>query len=230
MPTSEDGIPQLGWSMAGNLQVGNTNAAVSLQVDFPIPDYYTVQFGILPFTDPTATGPFTPEATIDWVVAGNFIQRRISVGQGSSISGTGQACRVVLRDVTNTGGVPGGIYGGTILITPGSRPAKGQPPILWAGQAFNLAAAAGQTIMVPLDAGVISVDVEVSFPAGTVLTDVDVQVRQLDIAVATVLKQYNRPVAQNDFVPLVPGCGSLRITNNHASATAVITVIWGIDG
>lgn len=216
----------LGWSQSGSCQAGESGRAVTLQVEFPIPNFYTIQFGVVNQDN----NHINPEALITWAVKGNTVSRRVSVGNGTSISGTGEAVHVRVSDARLPFGGGGPEYVVSILVTPGSRPSKEQPPILREGDEVTvLAAGAGADFDVPADAGVISVDVEASFPGGTTVSPVDIRVRELDVSGAVVLKEYN-PFLQQDFVPIVPGTGMIRVTNQHASATANITVIWGIDG
>lgn len=78
------------WSVGGSLIQANLDRRVSLQADFEDSDAYTVFFDMsvenngLGGINDTGGRPINCEAIIQWMVAGNQVQRKVSVGPGVS--------------------------------------------------------------------------------------------------------------------------------------------------
>lgn len=200
---------------------------------------YTVEFNVdtsnIPKTPTPATAPHVhvnPVATIDFSTEGNTVRREIACVNGASISGVCDHVNVIVRDFsTDSAGdavAPGTNldYIVSILVTPGTRPAKHTPPYLAAAVAgslfsITLGPAASTTIVIPPDAGVNTIIV---FANGTG-TPV---VRQLDFG-AFILAEYEPTFPE--FVPLIPQAQSILLLNSGgAGTTEVMTVLFGIDG
>jgi hypothetical protein len=226
-----------GWSAGRQMTSGNKSQIVSLQADFlQKPGIYTAQFTITPLEPvppPPVIGFFAPiraEATVFWAVEGNTVTRKLSVTNGASISGPGQAVRIVIADVT-VGGVPsaqlGQPYFCAVTLVPGLRPTDGIPPLLNNDNATFLPAPSSAPFNVPQNVGVKSLLVTVGTPSGAPLPEQQIQVYQYS-AGGNLLALYD-PRAY-EFYPLMPGCVSILVQNNSLTEVVVCSVTWGIDG
>ena len=220
-----------GWSTTADM-ITQQAKAVTWQANFPESKYYTLQFGVEPPNQPTAAGRvWATIATILWKVEGNSVQRMVSVNNGVSISGTGQAMTVLLNDVTPDVGQPKGIpYKIGIQVSPGTRPSQNQPAVLaLQSQADqSLAPASTETYLIPQNAGVISVEVvATSFDGGTETVPA-LEVRF--ISAAATFKSFSINNNYSGFIPVPPGATDISISNTSATDTAFTTVSWGIDG
>lgn len=234
----------LGWSQSGNIRVADPNKKVTLQVNFPISDYYTVQFNVTP-PNPQKIGPVPPnlsdlfdaEAIVTWSVEGNYVRRRITVGNGSVLSGTGQGCRVELYDALPPGLVfpgpaPGPEYPGSIQIARGTRPTNAAPPQLNGGT-FTVTPGSSVLVPVPNDAGATSVNIAVAAVGAPppVITN-EALINQVDfLAPGLVWKSYfpHDPCA---FCPLTPFTTGLELFNffGGGGADIVYGITYGIEG
>ena len=223
----------------------------NFQVSFPESGYYTVQFGI---TQPAGTDPATGDqslqlssayATITWKVEGNYVTRKVSVGNGTVLSGTGQACSVVVEDNTpNVGGLqsPGFPYDVNVQISKGSRPSQNQPPTylqypstvsptLQSQIAVAIAPSTSPGFQVPVDIGVISLNLAAYAENGGTRTTPDLEVTFLAASTAFEFKTYYYSDANAaQFVPVPPGATAVRIINLSTTDTAYVTLTWGIEG
>jgi hypothetical protein len=225
-----------GWSVGRAMLSGDKSRTASLQADFrQKPGIYTAQFTIVP-TDLTPPppilafyAPMRAEATIDWAVEGNTVTRKISVTNGASISGPGQAVRIVVEDTTVV--VPGGILGQKyfvgITLVPGLRAADGIPPILNESGVTFLPVTSSVLTNVPQNVGIKSVLVTVGTPSGAPLPEQTIQVYQYAPG-GQLLALYD-PRAY-EFYPLMPGCVAILIQNNSATEPVATSVSWGVDG
>jgi hypothetical protein len=201
---------------------------------------YTVQLAInqkpsIAGANPDAT------ATIIWMVEGNQVVRQVSVGNGVSVSGTGQACNIIIEDTTVFTSVPavGAEYVVSATVAPGTRAGRAFPPIL-RGLANGVAPnarlwpaipAAGGTVqwLIPENAGVIAVCPQVVPDTfGTTLDPYDITAYQRD-AFGNVVKAW-LPLIDISFVPVVPSAVEMFIDNRSAAAIIRAAVEWGIDG
>lgn len=220
-----DSIGSGGWSSSGQLNMGNSVDQVSLQANFPKGDVYTVQFSVTP---PSAVGGVIPipttRATIMWSINGNFHSRVVDVGNGVSVSGVANAVKVNVQDLSpDPGGSPQ--YGVDITVARGVRADTGNPPTLFGERVTGVAAAGGAvTILVPINAGVISAEVTASengvgTPNVTVLQQGGTTQKSYDVGIVPA------------FVALRPGVVTqLRIVNHDPTNAVDITITWGIDG
>jgi hypothetical protein len=229
---SEDGMLDLSkksaWSASKQLVCNNETIELSLQVMFQETGYYTVQFGIVPPQEPSAfVFPYSAEALISWSVEGNTIQRRVSVGNGVSISGGGQAVKVVVMDRTRFLDPNPHTYLASVSITKGTRPSVNQPATLESlPQVTSVLAAGSLVIPVPTNAGAISAQVVSSVLALAGLP-VHLIVFQKNAA-GQILKAYD-PSVDTGFIPLAPNTTQVEITN-IGTFTARVKLTWGIDG
>jgi hypothetical protein len=125
-------IPQMkkgpdGWSANGVLHALVYNEVQSCQANFPESGNYSVQFAV--------TGPgginngVQAEAFITWSVAGNNVTRRVSITNGATVSGMGQAVKISMYDVSVLA-TPGTPYGVSVQVVKGLRPDTENPPFL----------------------------------------------------------------------------------------------------
>lgn len=224
------GLRTGGWSTSGPLTPrGNLN--VGLQCSFydeldirqrPA-GLYTVQFGV---SAPAGLyKKVNPVATVVWGCEGNTIQRRLSVCDGASISGTADHVAVRVADQSDDVGTPRLGYQVTITVTPYTRPSPDRPFLRAGGALIVVAGGANSTLAVPDDAGVTSALV-MAVAAGGGLP----RVSQESIDPAVVYGQY---VPDGRYTPLFPQTSVLRLENVNAAvpaSTVTYNVLWGIDG
>lgn len=246
-----------GWSAAGKLTQGDVNRKVSLQAAFSKAGEYTIQFGIkFPPEREDEVGPpavqgSTPtrcNALITWSVEGNSISRVVTVTNGLQVTGTGQAVEVEIYDNSQEeNGIPvaGDDYTAWVLVAPGSRAEKGQPPTLLseftnptAGVRGLVLLEGGTTVDVPIpqDAGVISFYQTYRIMSETVAGGpypIIVQQIYKGASPATVLEYHDLKGGLNgEWVPLAPGANYIRLVFNDPDPlkTAYVSTIFGIDG
>lgn len=224
---------RFGWAQSGTLRQKG-NAAVTMQTKFPENDVYSVQFSVIPKDTPTS--PLQSIATLLWSVAGNHIQRQISIGTGTTISATAEAVSVKVVDASVLSKTKVD-YDVTIAVSRGVRAPVQQPPILdllpSTGSMWNVDPGSGLAVPVPPNVGAISVAVQVAsilspdtLPDGAALV-----YQQLD---GTVFKGYD-PRSFGPFVPLIANCDQLFLVNQTNSLaltpqTLSFSVQLGIDG
>lgn len=121
-------LKRSGWSKSGSLYTTLPQRAISLQVEFPVADTYTISFGLIPPKNTNAD--YRPKAEITWSVDGNQVEREITISKGTSISGRGEAVNVKAYDdmLGISPAVVGAEYTLLITLTKGVR-ASGQYPI-----------------------------------------------------------------------------------------------------
>jgi len=225
-----------GWSKSGTLVTFDSTNKISAQAVFDAPWSYTVQFSIVPraFTgDPPI---IECEADIEWSVAGNTVTRRITVVNGASISGVGEAVRVVCSDHTETGPVdlPYDVF---ISIAPGTRSGNAEMPAILVPRILlspvSLAPGASFDYPIPENVGAYSVMVtvcttKVGVAAAPPIPDCATQVQHRPVGAP--LKQYDP--RGYDWVPIAPGASFIRVLNTNAAGEAdqLFNVTFGIDG
>jgi hypothetical protein len=216
-----------GWSAHGILTRLNPIRQVGLQAEFPYAGDYTIQFT----RDAVPAGiSVRTEALITWSVEGNFVFRRVNVVNGVSVTGTGQAVKVVINDTTvdPMAFAPGPDYTVSMQVAPGTRPAVQQPPQLIPATGPIFAFGPGTVnIPVPDDAGVISVFGTVVSFSNTPIPSEQAFIQMSDAALNT-LKVYDP--RQYDWVPLAPGTTFITLINATAADTLQFSVTFGIDG
>jgi hypothetical protein len=220
-----------GWQVFGTLVVGSGSSGQNIhaQADFPKAGYYTIEFSI----DVPASGQFDAVAEVVWSVEGNDVRRFISVGSGTTISGTGAGVKVKVYDRSGSTftGFFGTEYKASLLISPGTRPSEEKPPTLVAETATGLTfiqvtPGSSTTIAIPRNAGVTSVNV-VAF-AGVVLDPTSCSVF---LSASTPMKEYF-PSEPDQWVPVPPNANSVILNNNFPALGPNINffVTFGIEG
>lgn len=226
------GNKKIGWSASGDLITGDSIKQVTLQADFPIPDVYTVEFNLTDNPTPSIQVATRAEAFITWSVEGNNVTRRVNVGNGISVTGVGQACRVVINDTTDKITFPAGLgkpYNVSMNLSRGPRAATTQQPTLLpfpGAQATDFLVAPGfpVSVPVPLDAGVTAVCVFiVGFAPLPEFAPVVVHTN----GGATNFAQYDP--RQEFWVPVIPGTRIIKV-GTATPDSFVATVLFGIDG
>jgi len=210
----------------------------------------TVQIGIdQSSASLAANGPPNLRATIAWQVSGVSVQRIVSVGQGTSVTGVGEGVSVSLQDVTGTPkDASVADYEVTVSVSPGVRASTSMPPTLiplnseatYEGPnlpyapptpgTYTLKANENVKIAVPPGSGATSVFVQpgLIIPGFTPPGAGYFYILQYDIN-DTVLSLYV-PDIDTGFIPLSPLCTQINIVNTSNAAIVGIHVAWGIDG
>jgi hypothetical protein len=211
--------------------VGVSQPVAALQSSYPQSAVKTLQFEVIPPPlGVPAFGEFNCEAIIQWQNCGNKLTRRISVGNGASISGTGQGVTVQLQDVTAfpPGNQP---YQVTTSLSPGQRASYNQPPTLlgFKDGVHTVLAGGALVLNIPQDAGAISLEVSIGVLVVAALPVTGKINVILETAVGVIFKQYD-PAVEIGFVPIPPNCSVVVINNFDAAHSYRIQVTFGIDG
>jgi hypothetical protein len=226
--TKESKAESGGWSGSTPLITGISKLKPIIQAVFPKAAYYTIRFGVNP-PNPTDEGVstfYSAEATITWKTEGNKITRRISIGNGVAISGTGQACDVTISDTTPDEGQPlGQNYSVNAHMTTGTRPYCQQPVILQTVNTVQLVAPAGIIVYeIPQDAGIISCAIS-AFSAATP----NLTVTQFASASVDTKKYSQGNLTNPEYISLVPNTQFIQVVNAGADEV-ILTLTWGIEG
>lgn len=179
---------------------------------------------------------FACVAALRWSENGNTVQRMIDVVKGAQISTPGRVLDVSvidttpktlpLTDATPTPGA-GTEYTVSCVVERGNRAAESRPPTLYAGSA-KLASHASETVAIPYQAGVISLQVTASEDTAFPTVQPNILVT-FTTASGGVFDQYTTG-ANSGFIPIPPGATEVVITNADGANGAVVTLNWGIDG
>ena len=241
-----------GWSATGLMLNDGKSKAAHLQVNFlategrPNPSKnYTVQFSVGPtktLAGKLLQAPVFPEAEIIWSVEGNSVRRVVSVVNGMSITGVGEAVSVRVYDNTPQAFAGGGFtYQVDITVAPGSRASTQQPPTLSYNTSLGLALTdtfPEQTIDIPQNAGIINYFLQweayvqaTSQPIA--LTSADLAV--IELASAFNVKRYSVVDLKGNWIPLAPGATQLKFKAFLPGGTPTpweieIFPTFGIDG
>jgi hypothetical protein len=220
-----------GWSGSDNIVAGS-GSKYKIQAQFPKIGQYTVQFGIGDLPPVTGDGQYKAQAEIIWSVKGNSVRRLVNCADGMSVSGTAEAVSITITDASNLDGAPSFRYVVSAQIAPGTRPSVQQPPVLETAARQLVDIGSSLQVLVPKDAGVISVYTAVAgssqgFSAVAPLEAGSIRVGQL--AGSASLKFYDPRDFQ--WVPLSPGTDKLLYTVAPGASQAVyFSTVWGIDG
>ncbi len=232
-----------GWSVSGNLIVGDSTKTVQLQADFATPGEYTLQFNIGPAVGSNTAA--VAEALITWSVEGNSVQRRVTITPGCSVSGVGQAVRITMNDasVGIAGTIPDGKqYRVSAQVARGPRPTTSVPPTYipsgdgnYGKGAYIVLIGTPVDVPIPVDAGVSSVYVAV---AGFVAASGVAAAVNFPIVNHIVpdslgdlrVQRYDPRTFQ--WVPLVPGATKIQLSNFNTVAGVAYAyyVAFGVDG
>lgn len=207
---------------------------------------YTLQFAIQATPAPAGSPVEPPTLTyaiITWSIGGNQITRKVSVSNGSSVTGVGAGCSVAVFDATGmapapvpplTANDPVPNYNVLVTLTPGSRGESALPPVFYPIPANGTlppntgAHAPSVVIPVPPNSGATSVAVTTCNGADT---PSDALVTQFfdDGGAGVVIKTY-RPDIYTGFVALDPSATSILIQNQNMTQSLQWSVTFGIDG
>jgi hypothetical protein len=215
---------------------------LSMQAKFGYLSTYTVQISAPSIVVPGQDVRSLAEAQITWTVEGNRVRRRVTVGNGVSVTGTAESVEVIVRDVTLDGAAfPAGFdpsYVVSAQVTRGTRPAQQQPPTLipdppdatWVQGAVAVPALNASTgLVVPSDTGAIALNAVIvsDAPAGAVLPQGSVTIMELEGGV--VRREYD-PREYGAWVPLLPSASSVVVRNYNAGTSIRASLLFGIDG
>lgn len=214
-----------GWQQSGTLTTGDANKKVSMQAEFPKPGYYTFQFGVIP----AKSGAFRAVAEVQFSVEGSTVRRRVTIGNGTSISGTGQAAKVTVSDDSaNFLGFLGNDYTVWAQCSPGTRPSQNQPPVLQ-GDLVRVNAGTQSVVPIPDNAGVISLEL-VAAPLATASgLPVNSLIGVLSNPVGFTLKTF-AITGNPGFISVPAGATILTVQNVSTADDYLVTPTWGIDG
>jgi hypothetical protein len=269
--------PAWGWSSAGRIIVPvvpfDPAGPVAkkplveigpLQIRFPKPGYHTVQFNLQQRRPPITDSPLNPlivraGAEIIWTVQGNAVRRVIDLTDGTSISGTGEACNVDIFDTSLVNLVTDVEYEYdiSVQVTPGARPqlAGSQPPLKNAEVGFYAAGgnefeAGGSftiinpaiapfldnrtSIFIPQNCGINSYHLNIATSLGVTPTGDDLTIAQNagGPGVFQGIGNVNYD-SLNQWNPLSPGAKIITIFNNYEVVDpSHLTgfILFGVDG
>jgi hypothetical protein len=222
-------ISSTSWSASGLLYTADTSNAVQLQVDFPKSGAYTLQFS-LEIPDGT-DGHVIAIAEIDWKVEGNWVHRVVNIRSGTAISGTSEACKVVIRDLSTATPIPGQVYRVSVQIATGTRGATSQPPI-YQPNTTVYSMGAGDLgpfkIPVPQNSGIVSVWMAAYVNAVA-------PSKPVSGTVIGILYAPGAPIGVVDltnpqWVPIPPGTDEIWVYNTSGVAIKFPCPIFGIEG
>ncbi len=221
------------WSKSGTLTTQSPDNTVQLDQIMPEPDNYTVQFSVTPDPLITYTDPIRAIGTVLWKVDGLFLQRKVTIGNGISISGTAEAITAIITDDTGSvGGANAFGYAASVQISKGTRASIQQPPT-FIPKVPSVQTAIVNTgtldIAVPSNAGAISYMTlaSPSAPGAAVIAGGITCAQQLVVGGTNAF--ISDPILDRGWIPLSPNVTNLRITNKSGVAVNV-SVIFGIDG
>lgn len=221
-----------GWSGSANLATGNASQAAALQASFDEAAVYTLQFYISPpAAINTAQGMLVPNvrpvASVVWAVQGNQTIRQFDVGDGTTVSGAGQAVSVQVQDQTMTGALfpAGQNYTVSVVCVKGVRADTNQPVTLYGGTG-DIAPLNTVTINVPFG-GVIGI--EVDYVDTTTITTNPIFATVQFFAGVTEVYSY-APTARPGVIPVPPNTSQIVFNNPSATDTISYSYFWAIDG
>jgi hypothetical protein len=246
-----------GWSIAGMLTAGG-QAQLKLQADFsPNSGQYTVQFNVSGPSIPNGYNPVFTEALVTWIVEGNSVTRRISVANGTSITGSGQAVVVVMSDATQPiynnpqPTSPAYQYNVSCQVVPGTRQTTEIGPVLYPIKGLLLNGNPGDTcylqnteitpgqyieIPIPQDAGITSILTSVVGHVGLGVATTPPTIPEGTALVFVSLQGLQEMLvydcATPFWYPLLSTAESVFVQNNNATAGTKykFSVTFGIDG
>lgn len=222
-----------GWQVNGKLETYNVSQTQKLAADFSqAPGQYTIQFATGPIIQPGA--PAAPivkqtKAVIKWSVEGTFVRRQISLYDGASISGVGQAVDVEIIDSSfaAAGGThPNVEYDVSAQVAKGTRPSQQQPPFFYL-EAVSFVGAPSVTVPIPQNIGVISTFIQANYfdQVGTSISAV--QVGGPSSSQCFLVSTGDSPI----WRPIPPGSQNITIFRPVGSiGTLHYGIFLGIDG
>jgi hypothetical protein len=248
----------LGWQQ--NVRVQASNVALGplknfFSTDFPDAGVYTAQFSITQPSQlqggqaPVGTGNIRCQATLNWIVEGNQVQRIFDIGSGTTISGAGAGAIIQVQDLSATLPFASGAnnleYGVSVSVTKGTR-AQFQVPVIIPGAASQVAgvptavpnaigpvtipAGSNAFFPVPQNAGVIAAKVMARDLTTPATRPTFVSVQQRSDPVGLIVYALWLPDVDPGFVPLVPGVQLLIVSNLSGADQAQVSVEFAVDG
>ena len=239
-----------GFQNTTELQMFNSTPKNAMNVNFGTGDEedaseYTVSFGITPADSGDPRVDPNVRATVRWNINGVSIQRIVTLGQGTALSGTATGVSVDLQDFSTAeiGVNTASEYIVTTMISPGTRPANSYPPTLIPipaeesrtvsidspGGTYSLLGGQSVDVSVPINAGVRSYYISsgVSSPSNENAT---IKVVELDLA-GTPLRSYLLTGSTNGFVAISNRTAKIYLGNIEALASIeYASLTWGIEG
>jgi hypothetical protein len=225
-----------GWSKSGTLKTDgpgvtahpSQNRVQTQATEFGEAEQFTVQFFVSRANVSGTNVSQRAKATITWSVAGNSVQRVISLYDGASISGVGEAVRVVVEDDSFRVGpaTPNDVkeYQVSFQFAPGTRPSQQQPPYLFIYKPVGFVNVPGFTLLIPENIGAISTNVYLS----GLLAGVTATATMVSGAAGLSWDVLNDDPNQV-WRPIMPGCTAIAFAFSIPSRPQVGLMV-GIDG
>ena len=239
-----------GFQNTTELQMFNSTPKNAMNVNFGTGDEedaseYTVSFGITPADSGDPRVDPNVRATVRWNINGVSIQRIVTLGQGTALSGTATGVSVDLQDFSTAeiGVNTASEYIVTTMISPGTRPANSYPPTLIPipaeesgtgtidsfGGTYSLLGGQSVEVSVPINAGVRSYYIS-SGESSSGNINATVEVAELDL-VGTPLRSYYLTGSTNGFVAISNRTAKIYLGNIEALASIeYASLTWGIEG
>lgn len=189
------------------------------------PGVHTLQFQAQP-TSGTNQVPLV-EAVVSWKVGGQNLRRRISILDGTSITGVCEGVSVQLQDVTNVFYAipqsPPESYNVMVTLCKGARPSQANPPVLYTSRSVQVPPGNSRVFPVPIDSGVMAYRVIGNLDT----TEPDRSMVARCTGNAPTFFYY--PILDNSWIPITPGARTVQVNNDGASDLTA-GVIWAIEG
>jgi len=238
------------------LAMGKSTPESALNYKLDAAAQTTIQVGIdQPVNSLNVNGPPNLRATIYWETSGISTTRLVSVGGGTSVTGSAEAVAVKLQDYSNPANIVDVSevdYKVSVAAVPGSRGSTSTPPTLVPliseatfvpasavpplGGTYTIDIQGTVTVMVPANVGVQSVFVTPGTYKGSAETNdfstpvTSLFVSQFDVN-GNALKVYQARM-DDGFVPLSPQASSVVLGNivpNLGQTTGTSTFTSGLD-
>ena len=238
-----------GFQNTTELQMFNSTPKNAMNVNFGTGDEedaseYTVSFGITPADSGDPQVDPNVRATVRWNINGVSIQRIVTIGQGTALSGSATGVSVDLQDFSIAEvHATTSEYIVTTMISPGTRPANSYPPTLIPipaeesgtgtidsfGGTYSLLGGQSVEVSVPINAGVRSYYIS-SGESSSGNINATVEVAELDLA-GTPLRSYYLTGSTNGFVAISNRTAKIYLGNIEALASIeYASLTWGIEG
>lgn len=213
--------------VTGNIQ---KRSAINQPGGMRLAQTFTAEFGITFPTDTGGPGNVNCIATVQWVENGNQVKRLVSVGNGTTISGSGTGVQIDLQDIPLGPTYINGLkYQVSVLVAPGIRGSFDIPPAYQDAITFIVTPPSVlTTIDIPQDAGVKGVDF-VAVDTAAPNTPPAIYVEALDPA-GNVLKSWNPNLATPSIQRLPPNAITLHVVAITSVATYNYSWAWIVDG
>ncbi len=220
-----------GWGAGGNINPAGTLSPVpggrkqiSLQAELSPACVFTVQFTYNPLRSDSLTLNI-PVAVISYAVNGVTVRRKISVYDGASISGPGQAVEVVAFDESTPDNDAAAPYYVGITVTPGTRGGFDIPTLQ---NTPSQRVSAGSTTAYPIEpnTGAVLAKFDIGPDTLTDTLDFTKYAVQFQDAFGVILASVQDP---RDWIPIPPGTTVAEFRSNDAK-DANVRLVLGIDG